>query len=213
MRFIIGPPPDNPDFAPEQEPGWQSLREMGPRTLMLIGSLAGVPLAVLTSYAWSQILETEMTLSFDAMALGHWSAVLLPLLVLLAMAVFLASLIFVHELIHVLACPRFGLTSATVLGVWPSRILAYGNHSGPVSLKRFLLVGMAPFLVLSLAPLLVAFAGGPHWSFLALVSVVNGLVCGGDAAICLMLLYQVPFHATLRNKGWNTWWRLAKTDA
>src|SRR5438093_3685045 len=123
MRFIIGPPPDDTDFAPEQE-GWQRLREIGPRTLMLVGSLAGVPLAALFSYAWSRIPGSALafTLPINAMTLGRWSAVLLPLMVLLSMAVFFAGLIFVHELIHVLACPGFGLTSATVLGVWPSKI-------------------------------------------------------------------------------------------
>ena len=96
MRFIIGPPPDDTDFAPEQE-GWQRLREIGPRTLMLVGSLAGVPLAALFSYAWSRIPGGALTftLPIDAMTLGRCSAVLLPLMVLLSMAVFFAGLIFV----------------------------------------------------------------------------------------------------------------------
>ena len=85
--------------------------------------------------------------------------------------------------------------------------MAYGGHSGPVSCRRFVVVAFAPFLVLSVAPLLVAFVGGPHWPFLMLVSVVNALMCGGDAVICMMLIYQVPFNATVRNKGWDTWWR------
>jgi hypothetical protein len=210
MRFIIGHPPDDPDFAPEQETGWQKLREMGPATLLIVGSLAGVPLAALFSYAWSRVPGTGLSFSFDVMTLGRWAAVLFPLLVIVTLATFLASLIFVHELIHVLACPRFGLTSATVLGVWPSRVLAYGNHSGPVSFTRGIVVGLAPFLVLSVLPLLVAFGGGPRWPLVAVVSVVNALVCGGDAVICLMLVCQVPFNATLRNEGWDTWWRPAE---
>ncbi len=222
MRFVIGKPPEDSDFAPEQEVGWRRLREMGPATLLLVGGAAGVPLAAIAGYAWSQVPGTELSFTFDvpvpasaasatpAMPLGHWSAILLPLLVLMTMATFLVALIFVHELINVLACPGFGLTSATVLGVWPSRMLAYGNHSGPVSFSRFILVGLAPFLVLSVFPFLAAFMGGFHWQFLALVSIVNALVCGGDAAICLMIAYQIPFNATLRNKGWDTWWRPAE---
>jgi hypothetical protein len=123
------------------------------------------------------------------------------------MAVFFAGLIFVHELIHALACPCFGFTSATMLGVWPSKILAYANHTGPISFRRGMVIGMAPFLVLSLAPLLTAFVGGPHGQFLTLVSVMNAMVCGGDVVICLMLICQVPLNATIRNKGWDTWWR------
>ena len=209
MRFIIGPPPDDTDFDPKRG-GWQRLREMGPRTLMIIGSLAGVPLAALCSFAWLRISGTAVTytIPIDAMTAGRWTMLLLPLVILLFGGVFLACLIFVHELIHCLACPGFGLTSATVLGVWPSKLFPYGNHSGPVSLRRFIFVGCAPFLILSVAPWLLAFVGGPHWPLLTFISVMNALVCGGDAMICGMLLYQLPLRATLRNKGWDTWWRI-----
>ena len=206
MCFILGPPPDDADFAPEQG-GWRRLREMGPRTLMVIGSLAGVPLSALFAYGWSRIPGTALTFSFDVMSLGRWGPVLLPLLLILTMAVFFGVLIFVHELIHALACPGFGLTSATFLGVWPSKILAYASHNGPISFGRGIFVGMAPFLVLSVAPLLVAFAGGPHWQLLTVTSVMNSMVCGGDVVICLMFSSQIPHDAMLRNKGWDTWWR------
>jgi hypothetical protein len=61
MRFVIGKPPDDPDFAPEQDVGWQRLREMGPATLLLVGSLAGVPLAALFRYAWLQVPGTDLS--------------------------------------------------------------------------------------------------------------------------------------------------------
>lgn len=206
MRFILGPPPDDKDFVPEQG-DWRRLREMGPRTLMVIGSLAGVPLSALFAYAWSRIPGTALHTSFDVMSLGRWGPLLLPLLVILAMAVFFGVLIVVHELIHALACPGFGLTSATFLGVWPGKILAYASHNGPLSFYRGIFVGMAPFLVLSVAPLLVAFAGGPRWQLLTLTSVINSMVCGGDVVICLMFSTQIPHDAIMRNKGWDTWWQ------
>lgn len=213
MQFIIGPPPDDPRFAPE-EGGWQKLRELNPRALVLIGSFAGLPLAALIGYGWSRVpRDTELAVRLDVMTLGPWSMLLVPLLAFLSLVVFFAALILIHELIHVLACPHFGFTSDTVFGVWPSRILAYANHSGPISLLRGIVIGTGPFLVLSVAPLFLASAGGPHWPLLMLVSVVNALLCGGDAVICMMLLWQVPFTATLRNKGWDTWWRPAQKDA
>ena len=213
MRFEFGPPSDDPSFDPEQEAGWQKLREMGPGTIMLIGSLVGIPLAALIGNAWSRIPGGLTSTGFDVMTLGRWSAVLLPLLLLLSMAIFFAGLILVHELIHALACPHFGLTSETVLGVWPRKCIAYANHSGPISLKRGIVIGSAPFMILSVAPLLVAAVGGPQWTLLQWVSVVNAMMCGGDAVIGVMIVSQVPFNATLRNKGWNTWWRSGEPGA
>ncbi len=210
MRFKTGAPSDDSDFAPEQEVGWRKLREMGPGAIMLIGSLAGIPLAALIGYGWSRISGASPSISFNVMALGRWTLLLLPLLFILSMGGFLAGLIFVHELIHALCCPQFGLTSETAMGIWPSKFIAYVSHSGPISVKRGIVLGSAPFLVLSVAPLLVAAMGGPHWTLLTLVSVVNALMCGGDAIIVVMILSQVPLNATLRNKGWDTWWRPAE---
>ena len=214
MRFILGPPPDDTDFQPEQE-GWRRLRDIGPGTLMLVGSLAGLPLAALCSYAWSRLSVTALTFTLPtyAMSLGGWSMLLLPLMVLSMLAGFLAALIFTHELIHALACPRFGFTSQTTLGVWPSRFICYATHVGPISCRRGILLGIAPFLVLSVLPLLVAAAGGPRSTFTAAVSVTNALLCGGDAVITVMFLRQIPFNGTMRNKGWDTWWKADSNDA
>jgi len=208
MRFTLGAPPDDSDFQPEQE-GWTKLRDIGPGTLMLVGSLAGLPLAALFSYSWSRLSPAALTftLPINAMSLGRWSILLLPLVVLLIGALFFAAVIFTHELIHALACPGFGLTSATILGVWPSRVICYASHAGPISFWRGIVLGIAPFLVLSVFPLALAAAGGPRWTFLALVSVTNAMMCGGDAVITGMFLRQIPFNGIMRNKGWNTWWR------
>ncbi|MCX5661055.1 MAG: DUF3267 domain-containing protein [Planctomycetota bacterium] len=211
MRFIFGAPPIEAGFDPEQESGWRRLRELGPRTLVVLGSLVGVPLAILVGYGWSKIPGAQASAQFDITPFGRWGTILLALGFLLALAGFFFSLIFVHEFVHVLACPRFGLTSDTVMGVWPSRFMAYGNHSGPVACRRFMLVGAAPFLVLSVLPLLLAWAGAPFGGLLSIISTMNAMLCGGDALICMMLLHQVPLRATVRNKGWDTWWRPLET--
>src|SRR5262245_47914571 len=113
MKLIIGPPPDDADFAPELE-GWRKLREPGPVALILVGSLAGIPLAALVNYAWSEVTGTALNVQVSFSPDDPlW--IVMPL-IFLAPWVFFATVIFVHELIHDLACPGFGLTQATVLG-------------------------------------------------------------------------------------------------
>ncbi len=210
MQFKIGAPSDDSDFAPEQEAGWRKLREFGPGTIMLIGSIADIPLAALIVSGWSRIPGASLSVGFDVMTLGRWAPVLLPLLLILSIGGFLAGLILVHEFIHALGCPHFGFPPETIMGIWPSKFIAYASHSGPISIKRGMVLGSAPFCVLSVAPLLVAAVGGPHGTLVTLISVVNALMCGGDTIIGVMILSQVPFNATLRNKGWDTWWRPAE---
>ncbi len=207
MRFVFGPPPDDCEFNPEAE-GWRKVREPSPFVLVLIGGLSGVPIAVAVAFAWVTLLGVEPNVQMTVSSDNPWPMVTMWLF-LLSPLLFLAGLILVHELIHALACPQFGFTQKTVFGVWPSRILAYAAHLGPMSHRRGILVATAPFLVLSVGPMLVELVGRWQSSFLACVSIVNALVCGGDAFIMVMFLVQIPFIASMCNKGWYTWWRPA----
>ena len=183
---------------------------MGPRALIAVGSLLGIPLAVLIGFFWSRMSVPPLTFSIDAIGLGSWSAFLLPLIIIVVIAAFLIVLVIAHEFIHVLAFPKFGLTSATVFGVWPSRLLPYAYHSGPVSCRRMIVVALAPFFVLSVAPLITSYIGLLRSPLGAIFSILNSVACGGDVAVCLMLAYQLPISAVLQCKGGDTWWRPAE---
>lgn len=210
MRFVIGQPPDEPSFHPDPRVGWQKVRWMGPRALMAVGSLVGIPLAVLMGFFWSQTPLPPLTFSIDAIGLGSWSVFLLPLIIIVVIAAFLIVLVVVHEFIHILAFPYFGFTSATVFGVWPSRLLPYAYHSGPVSYRRLIVVALAPFIVLSVAPLIASSLGLLPSPLSAIFSILNSLACGGDVAVCLMLAYQLPINAVVQSQGGDTWWRPAE---
>jgi hypothetical protein len=210
MRFVLGQPPDDPSYHPDPKVGWRKVRLMEPRALIAVGSLLGIPLAVLIGFFWSRMPLPPLTFSIDAIGLGSWSAFLLPLIIIVVIAAFLIVLVIAHEFIHLLAFPNFGLTSATVFGVWPSRLLPYAYHSGPVSCRRMIVVALAPFIVLSVAPLIASYIGLLRSPLGAIFSVLNSVACGGDVAVCLMLAYQLPISAVLQSKGGDTWWRPAE---
>ena len=157
MRFVLGQPPDDPSFHPDPLAGWRKVREMGPRALMAVGTIMGIPLTVLIGFLWSRIPLSPLSFRIDSIGLGSWSVVLLPFIMMIAIATFFIVLVVAHEFVHILAFPRFGLTSATVFGVWPSRLLPYAHHSGPVSYRRMMVVALAPFIVLSVVPLIASY--------------------------------------------------------
>jgi len=128
---------------------------------------------------------------------------------LLVPFVFFGMLLLVHELIPLLACPSCGLTRQSILGIWPRRMMPYADRQGPMPCWRFAIVAMAPFVVLSLIPLVVSYLLGAASTLWVLTSVLNALTCGGDVMLCGAVVSQVPLRAVTRNKGWQTWWRPA----
>jgi hypothetical protein len=206
MRFVLGPPPDADDFHPD-ESGWRKLREPSSYALIAVGSLIGVPVGIAFAYLWSQVQVQPISIQLNLSLFGSWAPVaVLVMLPLLALAFFLL-LIAIHELLHALACPKYGLSRETVIGVWPSRLMPYAGHLGEMPCWRYLVMALAPFLVLSVLPLLIAAFVERTPSTLALLSTVNALCCGGDFVLVAVIASQIPLRAAVRNKGWATYWR------
>jgi hypothetical protein len=73
-----------------------------------------------------------------------------------------------------------------------------------------IVVALAPFIVLSVAPLIASYIGLLRSPLGAIFSILNSVACGGDVAVCLMLAYQLPISAVVQSKGGDTWWRPAE---
>lgn len=206
MRFLLGQPPDDTSYHADPGAGWRKVRWIGPRAMITLGSLLGIPLAVLIGFFWSRMPLPPLKFSINSIGLGSWSGFLLSLIIIIVIAVCLIVLVIAHEFIHLLAFPNFGLSSATVFGIWPSRLLPYAYHSGPVTCRRMIVVALAPFIVLSVSPLIASYIGLLRSPLSAIFSILNSVACGGDVAVCLMLAYQVPIAAVVQSKDGDTWW-------
>jgi hypothetical protein len=198
MRLRFGPVPDDPDFAPEHG-GWVRLKE--PRFgLMLVAAL---PVSI--------VLVSGVLLAWGAVAQvrgigGEATIVVYPVTALLSLLA-VGALILAHELIHAAALPSGGLTAATTLGFWPKAATPYVCHEGELSRNRQIAVGVAPFLVLSVVPIIVGlcFSVAPFW--LVALSAVNAFGASGDLIGAGLIAFQVPASGIVRNKGIDTWWR------
>jgi hypothetical protein len=192
MRLHWGAVPDSPDFTP-LEP-WRPLREPSLWLSQAIALPFGVAAAVGVVYLWLAMTPLQ--------DVGwRWSPLyFLPLL---------AGLVVTHELLHAAAHPFAGRSANSILGVWPSRILFYAYYDGELTRERVLAIALMPLLVISFLPLLVAAIvhAEAQWEWLAFASFLNTLASGGDLLGIVIILWQVPAGATVRNRGWRTYWR------
>jgi Putative zincin peptidase len=114
-----------------------------------------------------------------------WPSILLTLTVLV-------TLVVVHEAIHLLALPGGGVGNA-VAGFWPGKGAAYVEYRLPVSQRRFVLVTLAPVLLLSVGVIAVAALGVRVPVPLQWASVLNAFGSGADLlVVCLVLRQSSP---------------------
>jgi hypothetical protein len=191
MNFIVGPIPENPGFDPEREQ-WSGINEPDPIRLQLWA----IPV-VLT-------VGGVLVLLFLSVTPVRLTDVPLPLYIIV-----FPFLVPVHEIIHAVFHPRQGLSEKTFIGFWPKALLFYAHYEGELPRNRFILILAAPFVFLSLGPVLLsALWQSPHplW---AAVSITNGLSAAGDLLGIPLILFQIPGDALIKNKGWRSYWKRA----
>jgi len=193
MRFVIGPVPADSGFEPG--PNWSQLREPAPQDFVRRSQVAGLALGVIALGVWTSISATPL-----------WPN---PTAAVLAALPIFAGILPLHEAVHGFFHPGWGLSTASIYGVWPSHGLFYALYSGELSRNRLLLVLLAPLVCMSAIPLLFSVAVGvPHWLVVE-VAILSACIAGGDVTAIVIVLAQVPANAFIRNVGYYTWWRPA----
>jgi len=199
MQLHRGPVPESPDFEPLSQ-GWSGIREPGPLLVQLLAlPIGGVVLALLSL--------PVLLVAPELLAVDHADLPLVPLVIVLVVC------IPVHELIHAFSHPGLGMTDETYIGIWPVKGVFYAHYGGAMSRNRFLWVFCTPILVLSLLPLGIVLLFHPFLSqsvliCLAALSAFNGVAASGDILGVILIATQVPRAAMVRNKGWETYWKL-----
>ncbi|MCB0164316.1 MAG: DUF3267 domain-containing protein [Anaerolineae bacterium] len=189
MKIHWGAIPKDTSFQPERE-GWSPIREPGPLAIQFIA----VPVAIVVV----GLLGTALYLVWPG---GSAST---SIWLLTAMAILLIP---IHEILHAVCFPGGLASPHTVIGIWLSRVLFYAHYEGVMSRTRFLVTFAMPFLVLSLLPIILI--GLLRWPALELValSIVNGAAASGDIIGLILIGVQVPASASVRNRGWRTYWK------
>lgn len=189
MKIHWGAIPENSDFDPEAD-GWSPIREPGPLAIQFMA----VPVAIVVVGLLIGLLSLVWPAS--SVAGSIWPLLLLAVL-----------LIPVHEILHAVCFPGGLASPHTMIGIWPSRVLFYAHYEGIMARTRFLVTFVMPFLVLSILPILLI--GLFRWPSLELaaLSIVNGAAASGDIIGIMLVGFQVPASARVRNRGWRTYWK------
>jgi len=193
MRFHLGEIPESPDFIPDE--AWKVLQIPSIWGMQLIAFPIGILFLGLMALLWISLtpLLRPGTVKFPA-----------PIGMLLACFV---SVLIIHELVHASILPMAGTSKSTVVGFLPSKMFLYTAHLGDLSRSRCLVMLLAPFIVISIIPLIIAsiFHVAPGW--LAYASILNAFLASGDLYMAGLTMFRIPPHATIRGQGWKTYWR------
>lgn len=190
MKFKVGAVPEPEDF--DTGAPWRKLREPSANDIQLIGAPVGMAAVALLAGLWYWL--TPITGKPQVPPLWEVFAAI-------------AVLIVVHELVHGIVHPKAGMSDHSVYGVWPSKGMFYAMYLGEMSRNRYVAVFLAPFLTISVAPLVVCAVWSIRSDLAMLVSLVNALFACVDLIGAWLLMTQLPARAMARNKGWETWWR------
>jgi hypothetical protein len=128
--------------------------------------------------------------------------------------VVLALLLFIplHELAHAVVHPGMGLSSRTIVVLWPAKLRFGVYYEGCMTRRRWLVMRLAPLVCLSVIPVLLtlfmvvpaSFATEIFWQVLALV---NGIGSGGDIVAAIWVRFQVPAGGEICFRGGKAYWR------
>ena len=189
MRFALGPIPKGVDFL-KGDQDWHSIREPGPLGYQFLAlPVAALLLSGLLACIWA----------YGNVRFHHCSMLRALLLTIICVPF--------HELIHAVVHPQNGRSEDTILGIWPAKLLFYAHYEGEITRARFMAILAAPWLLLSLLPLVALCTFAPGEPILAELSVGNALVAGGDILGILFIWIQVPGSARVRNLQWRTFWK------
>ena len=119
-----------------------------------------------------------------------------------------AAMLVIHEFLHLLAHPQLGGSRLSILGIWPKAGVAYAQYLGEMTVRRFLLILVAPVFVLSFVPIVVSLFGVikvDEWPIR--YALWNLLFSAGDLFGIGLLLRDSQISQTVKNLGWQTWVR------
>jgi hypothetical protein len=202
MRFCIGVPRPRGDFQPERD-GWTRFRE----PTMLVFWLWALPVAAMTLVGLLVAIGSVGDAS--ARIVIRTRDVTLPQIALAAFLIVLAffAVLVIHEAIHLVMHPQQGRSQDSVVGVWPQAFVFYASYDNEISRNRFLVMVAAPFVLLSVCPVLGFWITGKVILWLVFVVLVNGIGSCFDLLVLGMVLAQVPSKTLIRNNGWDTYWK------
>nr|WP_026089323.1 MULTISPECIES: DUF3267 domain-containing protein [Bacillus] len=124
----------------------------------------------------------------------------------LSIILWLFLLLVIHEFIHLIFIPNFLKSEQTYVG-----LTLFGGFvitEEEISKSRFIVITIAPFVVISIILPLILGAFGLLTTTLKFLIIINAMASSVDLLNLILIMTQVPRNATLKSNGPNTYWKL-----
>jgi Putative zincin peptidase len=195
MRFIWGSVPPSRVFDPLQ-PGWTTIPPLAPKRFATLALLLGLPFCILMAFL---LVERKDGLR------GLFRDDLIPAIVFL---VSIPLAIVIHELIHVLAYGQSLRSPHLIVGFCPRVKCPYVFFDGALQREALIRMLIAPFLLLSLLPLVgVPLIHGSAKQLVLAFCAIHTAMCGGDVVVIWRLAKFIPRHAIVQIHTGLVYWR------
>jgi hypothetical protein len=176
-------------FTYAYDPAWRQVREPGADVAQVFALVAGAGLAVATMVLWLVLVP------FNPIRIDY-AALLVALLLVLVL----------HETVHAVAFSS-GSRRDRRVEIAVRKYRPQLRYHGTLSRTHYLAVLLAPYAAISLGTIGLSAMYGWGSGDLALISLVNALVSGGDLVAALLVWEQVPGGAIVRRQGDAVIWK------
>lgn len=188
--------------------GWRKLNAPGSTAIAIIMS---VPLMLLSFIIVAGIVMlvapaslSQLTDFFSSLFTGSFS-IEIKLLDILLGALSLALLMLVHELLHLVFIRGFLRSDKTYLGIMYAGF--YVVTEEVLTRQRFIIISLAPFIVLSVLLPIALGATGMLSPGLIILALLNAIGSSVDLLGLLQVIRQTPPGAGILCIGMDTYWK------
>ncbi|MFG6149275.1 DUF3267 domain-containing protein [Halobacillus sp. B23F22_1] len=181
------------------EKGWTPLKE--PKKL-ITSILLSIPFMIINVIIAIGIIHFSTGIYFRDFGFDSNSFTIT--INLLSLVLFFVLLI-IHESIHLVFVPNFIKSDRTFVGVnW---LVGFVYTEQSITKSRFLLIALAPFLILSIVLPLILGTFGLLTSTFKLLIIINAAASSVDLFSSTIAAIQVPNQARIINNGVRSYWK------
>lgn len=191
MQFIFNEFPASPDFAPEGNEEWTPLKES---TDLWTVQLQALPFVILNVGGVVLLMYYLAGIRFEFNIFD----------VLWSFLIFMP----VHELLHAFFFPASLKSDEVYLGFTFKGFAPFAAYTGEMARNDFLKSLLAPLVIITVVGMVWLMMFG-HNSLVEHIILFNALGACADCLGVLLVTWQVPRNAVVRNKGIRTYWRVA----
>ncbi|QGT98604.1 hypothetical protein SYNTR_0011 [Candidatus Syntrophocurvum alkaliphilum] len=202
MKYAKNIPPTDKNLSKQLiKEGWTKIKEP---SNFIVATLLSIPFMLLTGLISFYIISFFNPPFADAIRTTFYTGSF-SVTIKLEYILFIYLTVLLHELLHAVFIPNFMQSEKTYFGIRPWGGFVYTTEK--LEKNRFLLISLAPFLILSvILPIVLGLLDLLN-GLLAFLILLNAIASSVDFLNAVLIIFQVPKGATIVNNGFETYYK------